>query len=809
MLNRQQPLGADVITRISATMLDPDGARAPVGPGARDARRAGRARSASAAGSTPPRSTRSRWPATRRWRSWRWGSTPSRSAWRRSSWRARAARRCAPRDLGVPVHPRAPATVLPALGAYVGGDIVAGLLASGLRRDGRLRLFIDVGTNCEIALGARDRLRRHRRARRAGLRGRADPLRHARAPGAIETVRIARRRARARRDRRRRARRPVRLGARRRGRRARPRRPARRLGAALDREEAARAVARASPTRLVERAASASSCCTGPARRAAPSGGVFLGQRDVRELQFAKAAIATGWRCCCEELGVARADIQQVLLAGSLRLLPLARQRRAHRPRARAAGDAHRLRRQRRRRGREDGAALGAGARRAHAVLEQIEYVELSGRSDFNDRFVDRAGLPRLTRRRRLRRARRARRARSAERRGWDVALYPLPPQLHNRAASASPREVDALLGELRGRHERLAVAYADCGTYGVLDAVAGAARRRASARPALLRRARPAPRSRAAARGGAGHLPADRLPGAHASTRWSWRPLGLDRQPELRDDYFAHYRRVVWLAQRPTPELARAAERGRPHARPAARDDRGRRGRARGRARSCWWRPHEAPRRRRRRSAPASSAVRSPTTWPRPACATWWCSTRARSSTPAAPRSTRPASSSRPTPRACCARSRSARSTLYRELDSPERRTWLERRQPRGRGRAERACASCTAAATTPRPYGLRRRGRRRRTAPPTLRAAARPGGDPRGLPRADATASARRPWSATCCASAPRPRARSFHGLTPRHRRRHARRARARRRDGRGPIATSHGRSSAAASGAPSCSA
>ena len=37
---------------------------------------------------------------------------------------------------------------------------------------------------------------------------------------------------------------------------------------------------------------------------------------------------------------------------------------------------------------------------------------------------------------------------------------------------------------------------------------------------------------------------------------------LGLDRHPELRDDYFRHYTRVVWLAQRPTPGLRAAAER-------------------------------------------------------------------------------------------------------------------------------------------------------------------------------------------------------------------------------------------------------
>ena len=33
-------------------------------------------------------------------------------------------------------------------------------------------------------------------------------------------------------------------------------------------------------------------------------------------------------------------------------------------------------------------------------------------------------------------------------------------------------------------------------------------------------------------------------------------RELGLDRYPELRDDYFRHYTRVVWLAQEPDAEL-------------------------------------------------------------------------------------------------------------------------------------------------------------------------------------------------------------------------------------------------------------
>ena len=35
---------------------------------------------------------------------------------------------------------------------------------------------------------------------------------------------------------------------------------------------------------------------------------------------------------------------------------------------------------------------------------------------------------------------------------------------------------------------------------------------------------------------------------------------LGLDKYPDLRDDYFKNYSRVMWLAQRHTPELEQAA---------------------------------------------------------------------------------------------------------------------------------------------------------------------------------------------------------------------------------------------------------
>ncbi|MBL8881273.1 MAG: DUF4445 domain-containing protein, partial [Phycisphaerales bacterium] len=45
--------------------------------------------------------------------------------------------------------------------------------------------------------------------------------------------------------------------------------------------------------------------------------GLLVTQRDIRELQFAKAAIATGWMLLLEEQGLTAADVAQVLLAGS------------------------------------------------------------------------------------------------------------------------------------------------------------------------------------------------------------------------------------------------------------------------------------------------------------------------------------------------------------------------------------------------------------------------------------------------------------------------------------------------------------
>ena len=145
-----------------------------------------------------------------------------------------------------------------------------------------------------------------------------------------------------------------------------------------------------------------------------------------------------------------------------------------------------------------------------------------------------------------------------ARRRGWSVEVHPLPPGLHNRPRRIAPA-VAARLDALAARHRRLAVAYADCGTLGALDReldARGVARLHGAHCYDVFAADEVA---RAAAEAPGTYFLTDFL--VRSFDRTVWRGLGLDRHPELRDDYFRHYTGVVWLAQRPTPALRRAAE--------------------------------------------------------------------------------------------------------------------------------------------------------------------------------------------------------------------------------------------------------
>jgi len=148
---------------------------------------------------------------------------------------------------------------------------------------------------------------------------------------------------------------------------------------------------------------------------------------------------------------------------------------------------------------------------------------------------------------------------RVARRRRWEIDVHPLPALLHNR-----PERIAPALGEhlerLARRYDRMAVAYGDCGSYGEIDRVLAAAGiERLAAENCYDLLARDEVRAALAQEPGTYFL-TDFL--ARTFEHTVVRELGLDRHPELRDAYFGHYTRVVWLAQRPTPATRAAAER-------------------------------------------------------------------------------------------------------------------------------------------------------------------------------------------------------------------------------------------------------
>jgi uncharacterized protein DUF1638 len=141
-----------------------------------------------------------------------------------------------------------------------------------------------------------------------------------------------------------------------------------------------------------------------------------------------------------------------------------------------------------------------------------------------------------------------------ARRRGWDVDVHPLPPELHNRPDRIAPAARELIAG-LRDDYDRIVLAYADCGSMGALDDL-GLERLEGDHCYDVFGRSE----VRDALRDEPGtYFLTDFL--ARTFDRTVVRSLGLDRHPELRDDYFRHYRRVLWLAQRPTPELRAKAQ--------------------------------------------------------------------------------------------------------------------------------------------------------------------------------------------------------------------------------------------------------
>ena len=145
-------------------------------------------------------------------------------------------------------------------------------------------------------------------------------------------------------------------------------------------------------------------------------------------------------------------------------------------------------------------------------------------------------------------------------RRGWPATVRSLPAVLHNRPQKIIIEAERAVLSALASGRT-VALAYADCGSYGALDELC--ARYGVRRLPGLHCYDVFAGPDRIAAMFAA-------EPGTYVLTDFLLRgfdrcvlaELGLDRYPGLWGDYFGHYTRLVWLAQEPTDALT--AEAGR-----------------------------------------------------------------------------------------------------------------------------------------------------------------------------------------------------------------------------------------------------
>ena len=395
MLNKQQPFGGDVITRISATMMDPDAL-----PRLRDLAQRTLAELTrdvlAEAGVDPLEVYEVALAGNATMTALVLGIDPEPLGVAPFVMTTTRMPPVLASELGLDVHPQARAVLFPALGAYVGGDIVAGMLATGMDRDKRTRLFIDVGTNCEIVLSDGDTIVSTAAPAGPAFEGGAIRCGMRAADGAVEGMRI---------------------------------------DASLDggmslavigdvepqglcgsglvdavselvraglldgsgrfvTDEQAKEVAPHVSDRLTAIGQERVFVLHRPEPSSAPEESVYLSQRDVRELQFAKGAIATGWTLLLEQLGLEHGDVQQVLLAGSFGsyLSPAAAVRIGLVPRipvlrivsaGNVAGEGAKM------------SLLSVRERSgAEALLQEVTYVELSDRPDFNDRFVDLLAFP-------------------------------------------------------------------------------------------------------------------------------------------------------------------------------------------------------------------------------------------------------------------------------------------------------------------------------------------------------------------------------------------------------------------------------
>ena len=190
------------------------------------------------------------------------------------------------RDLGWDLPGDPPVHFLPCLGGFVGSDILAGILATGLHESRDLAALVDLGTNGEVVLGTRDRIWAASTAAGPAFEGARISMGMRAAAGAIAGVSVAGGALRC----------TV-------------------LGGGPPRGICGSGLVDAAAAGLELGGIDPSGRLAGGELVLQPP--VRITQADVRELQLAKAAVAAGLRILLERAGARAGDVKRLWLAGA------------------------------------------------------------------------------------------------------------------------------------------------------------------------------------------------------------------------------------------------------------------------------------------------------------------------------------------------------------------------------------------------------------------------------------------------------------------------------------------------------------
>ena len=296
------------------------------------------------------------------------------------------------RDLGMRIHPRGLVHALPNIAGFVGADTVGVILSSAMHESDAPVLAIDIGTNGELVVGNKDRLIACSTAAGPAFEGARIKFGMRAADGAIDKIvinddmeynvigNVA----------------PrglcgtalidlvaelIRVGA------------VDETGRLLQGGDLPDRVPEAVRQRIVD-GENGADFVIAPAEETQVDGPIVLTQRDIRELQLAKGAIAAGVNIMLQEAGVKPADLCCVLLAGAFGSF-------IRRNMAKGIGLLPDIPNERIR---YIGNAAGAGARmallsrkckhEANRISDRVEYLELAGRPDFQMEFASAMMFP-------------------------------------------------------------------------------------------------------------------------------------------------------------------------------------------------------------------------------------------------------------------------------------------------------------------------------------------------------------------------------------------------------------------------------